>query len=64
MEAQQIQKLLLNGEKMILIYAGYRTDKIICGSIHIPYDLTPPFGDGRLVNPSFPKDTWLVAYCP
>ena len=64
MEASQVQQLLLGGEKMLLIYAGYRTDKIICGSVHVPYTLTPPFNNGSKVQPVFPKDTWLVVYCP
>lgn len=64
MTADQIQELMFRGEKVILIYAGYRTDKIICGSVHISYTLTPPFNDGSKIHPVFPKDAWLVAYCP
>jgi hypothetical protein len=64
MMPDQIQKLMLDGENVILIYAGFRTDNIICGSVHISYLLTPPFGDGSKVKPVFPKDAWLAAYCP
>ncbi|KIH75470.1 hypothetical protein SAMN05660860_03266 [Geoalkalibacter ferrihydriticus] len=64
MTPDQIQELMLKGEKLVLIYAGFQTDRVICGSIHIPYQLTPPFGDGTKVQPVFPKDAWLVAYCP
>lgn len=62
MTPDQIQQLILRGDNTILIYAGYKTDRIICGSVHVPYNLTPPFGDGRRVNPRFPHDAWLVAY--
>ena len=62
--ADQIQKLLLSGEKMVLIYAGYRTDTVICGSMYLPYRWVPPVGSGAQVNLNVPKDTWMVAYCP
>ena len=62
--ADRIQELLLAGEKMVFIYAGYEVDEIVCGSLYLPYTLVPPFGDGARVNLSVPKDTWMVAYCP
>ena len=62
--ANRIQELLLAGEKMVFIYAGYKTDKIVCGSIYLPYTWVPPFGSGARVNLNIPKDTWMVAYCP
>ncbi len=60
--ADRIQQLLLAGEKMVFIYAGYETSRVVCGSIYLPYTLVPPFGDGSMVNLSIPKDTWMVAY--
>jgi hypothetical protein len=54
--------MLLAGEKMVFIYAGYDTNSIVCGSIFLPYTLVPPFGDGSKVSLNIPKDTWMVAY--
>ncbi|MGE4559144.1 MAG: hypothetical protein AB7E77_03000 [Desulfobulbus sp.] len=64
MTAEQIQELLVAGEKMVFIYAGYKTDKIVCGSMYLPYTAVPPNASGSAVNIRFPKDTWMVAYCP
>ena len=64
MSADQIQEIMLSGEKVILIYSGYRKDVSICGSIFISYLLTPPYGDGSKVQPNFPRDAWLAVYCP
>jgi len=64
MTADQIQELLVAGEKIVLIYAGYRTRNIICGSIYLPYTMVPPNASGAAVNLKIPKDTWMVAYCP
>jgi hypothetical protein len=60
--AERIQDMLLAGEKMVFIYAGYDTNSIVCGSIFLPYTLVPPFGDGSKVSLNIPKDTWMVAY--
>lgn len=60
--ADRVQQLLVAGEKMVLIYAGYETDKVVCGSIYLPYTMVPPFGNGSKVNLNIPKDTWMVAY--
>lgn len=62
--ADRIQDLVLAGEKMVFIYAGYETGKVVCGSIYLPYTLVPPSGSGSRVNLNIPKDTWMVAYCP
>ena len=62
--AARIQDLLLADEKMVFIYAGYETDRVVCGSIYLPYTMVPPFGNGAKVNLNIPKDTWMVAYCP
>lgn len=64
MTADQVQELLVAGEKMVLIYAGYKTDKIVCGSMYLPYTMVPPNASGAAVNLTVPKDTWMVAYCP
>ncbi len=60
--AERVQELLISGEKMVLIYAGYKTDTVICGSIFLPYRWVPPISDGSRVSLNIPKDTWMVAY--
>lgn len=62
MTADQIKKLMVAGEEMVFIYAGYRTDKVVCGSMYLPYTAVPPNASGSAVNMRFPKDTWMVAY--
>ena len=62
--AERVQDLLIAEEEMVLIYAGYETDKVICGSLYLPYTLVPPYSSGSKVNPKISKDTWMVAYCP
>lgn len=59
---ERVQELLVSGEKMVFIYAGYRTDTVICGSIFLPYTWVPPVGNGSRVSLNIPKDTWMVAY--
>jgi hypothetical protein len=62
---EQIKHMMLSGEKIIFIYAGYEIGESICGSIFIPYNKVPPFGSGSgYSNLKFPKDAWLFAYCP
>ena len=60
--AERVQELLVSGEKMAFIFAGYRTDTVICGSIFLPYTWVPPVGNGSKVSLNIPKDTWMVAY--
>ncbi|MBU1342648.1 MAG: hypothetical protein KKE44_05095 [Proteobacteria bacterium] len=61
---EQVKQLMLSGEKIIFIYAGYEIEKTVCGSIFIPYTNVPPHASGSKYNLKFPKDTWLLAYCP
>ncbi len=60
--AERVQELLVSGEKMVFVYAGYQTDTVICGSIFLPYNWVPPVGSGSRVSLNIPKDTWMVAY--
>ena len=61
---KQVKQLLLSGQRVIFIYAGYRIKRTICGSIFIPYNKVPPNASGSSYNLKFPKDTWMLAYCP
>jgi hypothetical protein len=62
---EQVKRMLKNGEKMVFVYAGYDVDKVLCGSVYLPYTLVPPESDGSRVNfKVFPKDIWIMCYCP
>jgi hypothetical protein len=59
------KKLVLSGEKAVFVYAGYKVDEFVCGSMELPYTLVPPNADGSRVNLSaVPKDAWVFCYCP
>lgn len=59
----QVKRMLKAGEKMVFVYAGYDVDKILCGSMYLPYTLVPPEADGSRVNlKAFPKDIWIMCY--
>ncbi len=60
--AHEVKKLMLAGEKMVFIYAGYKTDKIICGSGYIPYTSVPPRTSGSKVRFKVPKNYWIMCY--
>jgi hypothetical protein len=60
--AKEVKNLMLAGEKMVFVYAGYEVDKIVCGSLYIPYTLVPPNSDGSGVNFRVPKDYWIMCY--
>ncbi len=63
--AAQTKALMLSGEKIVLVYSGYRVPEIVCGSLTIPYTLVPPNANGARVNLSMiPKDWWVLCYCP
>ncbi|MFP3982491.1 MAG: hypothetical protein ACLFV2_02210 [Desulfurivibrionaceae bacterium] len=62
--AEEVSDIVKRGEKVIFIYAGYKIEDTICNSIYIPYTLVPTFGSGAKVSPRFPKDWWVLAYCP
>lgn len=58
----QIKQLMMSGERIIFVYAGYEIEKTICGSIFIPYLKVPPYASGSNYNLKIPRDTWLFAY--
>lgn len=60
--ADLVKNLMNTGAKMVFIYAGYKAEKVICGSRFIPYTAVPPNGDGAKVNFKMPKDTWIMVY--
>ncbi len=64
MEAKEVAEIVKRGENVIFVYAGYEIEKTICNSVYIPYTLVPPNGSGGKVRPQFPKDWWVMAYCP
>jgi hypothetical protein len=60
--AREVKKMMLAGEKIIFVYAGYKVDTVVCGSFYIPYTKVPPNSDGSSVNIRFPKDYWIICY--
>ncbi len=60
--AREVKDMWLAGEKIIFVYAGYPTSKIVCGSFWIPYSKVPPRGDGSTIKLVFPKDQWIMCY--
>jgi len=63
--ASVAKKLVLAGEKVLFVYAGYSVPRKLCGSLTIPYTLVPPSADGSRLNLSnIPKDSWIFCYCP
>ncbi|MFX0116918.1 MAG: hypothetical protein ACFFB3_20385 [Candidatus Hodarchaeota archaeon] len=65
--AQQVLQLQRAAEKMVFIYAGYELgegDKVVCGSLIIPYIKVPPYADGSNVKVRIPKDWWIICFCP
>lgn len=58
-------KNIMLKEKAVLVYGGYEEQKeILCGSEYIPVGLVPPGADGSKVEFNYPKDTWVLVYCP
>ncbi len=62
--AGEVKTMMLAGEKIAFVYAGYRVDEIVCGSFYIPYTKVPPNSDGSTVNFKVPKNYWVMCYCP
>lgn len=62
--AKEVKALMMAGEKILFVYAGYKVNEIVCGSLVIPYTLVPPFGDGSRIKLTIPKDFWIMCYCP
>jgi hypothetical protein len=62
--AEEVKELLLRGEKIALIYAGYKVSSVACGSYYLPYTSVPPNADGSSVKLIVPKNYWIVCYCP
>jgi len=60
--AKEVKNLMLANEKIVFVYAGYEVDKVVCGSLYIPYTKVPPNSDGSAVNFRFPKDYWVMCY--
>jgi hypothetical protein len=60
--AKEVKALMMAGEKIIFVYAGYETKEIVCGSLIIPYTLVPPSADGSRVKLRIPKDYWIMCY--
>jgi len=60
--AKEVKNLMLAGEKVVFVYAGYEVDKVVCGSFYIPYTKVPPNSDGSTVNFKIPKDYWIMCY--
>lgn len=60
--AKEVKQMMLAGEKIVFVYAGYKVDYIVCGSFYIPYTLVPPHSDGSRVNFKISKDSWVMCY--
>lgn len=63
MDVSMLKDLIFEGEKVVLIYSGYRRSKIVCGSLFIPYTFVPPSGSGSKVDlGNISKDTLIAVY--
>jgi hypothetical protein len=62
--AKEVKQMMLNGEKIVFVYAGYEVDKVVCGSFYIPYTNVPPNSDGSMVNFKISTNYWIMCYCP
>ena len=60
--AGEVKTMMLAGEKIVFVYAGYAVKEIVCGSYYIPYTKVPPNSDGSGVNFKIPKDYWVMCY--
>jgi len=60
--AREVKNLMMNNEKLVLVYAGYEVDKIVCGSFYIPYTAVPPTTDGSGIVFRVPTDYWVMCY--
>lgn len=60
--AKEVKALMMSGEKILFVYAGYKIDSVVCGSVVVPYTLVPPFGDGSRAKLKIPKDVWIMCY--
>ena len=60
---EKVRELMMAGEKVVFVYAGYDVDTVLCGSLYLPYTLVPPQSDGSRVNlKALPKDGWIMCY--
>ncbi len=60
---EKVRELMMAGEKVVFVYAGYDVDTVLCGSLYLPYTLVPPESDGSRVNLKLlPKDGWIMCY--
>jgi L-asparagine transporter-like permease len=60
--AKEVKNLMLAGEKIVFVYAGYEISQVVCGSFYIPYTKVPPCSDGSTVNFKIPKNYWIMCY--
>lgn len=60
--AGEVRNMMLAGEKIVFVYAGYAVKNVVCGSYYIPYTKVPPSSDGSRVNFKIPKDYWVMCY--
>jgi hypothetical protein len=60
--AKQVKNLMLAGEKIVFVYAGYKVNEVVCGSFYVPYTLVPPGADGSGVRIKIPKNYWIMCY--
>jgi len=60
--ADQVKQLRLQGAKLVFVYAGYKVNQVVCGSIYIPYTVVPPAADGSRIKLRIPKDWWIICY--
>jgi hypothetical protein len=62
--AKEVKSMMLTGEKLIFVYAGYEVKEVVCGSFYVPYTKVPPNSDGSTVTIRIQKDYWIMCYCP
>lgn len=61
---EEIKKLMIEGQPIAFVYAGYKVNEILCGAAIVPYTWVPPNSDGSRVRLKITKNHWVMVYCP
>lgn len=60
--ADTAKSIVKSGDKVAFVYAGYKKESVVCGSVFVDFMWVPPNGDGSRVKLNLPKDYWLLCY--
>ena len=62
---QMAKRIFDTHENVVLVYGGYESERyVVCGSDYIPVGVVPPHADGSKMVFNYPKDHWILVYCP